>query len=247
MRKLITLCLALLVALPVFAANSGTTGSINVQLTDADIAQALETLSKQANVTILGDSTVKGKVTCNLSGVTVEQALDIFCKMNKLEWRKVYAAADAEGKMSAGSLFKLLDALKELGGSTVIAQDAETRTSTVYVPSAKPDALDASKIATGLKLKEIYLIRAIPEPKSDEQTAKKEQAPQPPAALAPGNPQVAAQQIWNYFSQMPLQESMQIMHELGHMIRNNLTPEQRDAIRQMWGARGDGWRDGRRQ
>ena len=109
MRCLTIVSLLLLVVGSCWAADQGQTGTISLQLNDVDITQALTTLSQQANVTVLGDTTVKGKVTCSLSGLTTEQALDTICKMNKLEWYKTYAGAGTE--LSASKLFKLLDAL----------------------------------------------------------------------------------------------------------------------------------------
>ena len=233
MRHLIfTLTLGLLIVSSL-AAQQAQPATVSLQLNDTDIAQAFTTLSQQGNVTILGDSSVKGKITCSLSGVTAEEALDTLCKMNKLEWYKTYASPGMDEKLSASKLFTLLEAIKALGGLPVICEDPKTKTQTVYIPSASP--ADTTTIAAGLKLKQIYLVRAIPDPKVAD--ANKQTAALPNAT--PSDAKNAADQVWNYFNQMPLNMQVDAMHELRHKFYDSMTPEQRqqmgDQMRQRFG------------
>ena len=141
-------------------------------------------------------------------------------------------------KLGAGKLFELLDALKELGGSALIYEDPSTKGQTVFVPGAGGDPMDASALASTLKLKQVYLVRAAPDP------AAKKQA-EAATVLPPvsGDPRVAAEQMYNYFGQMPMQQQFEAMRELGRMIWQSMTPEEMEAMRarfrDRWGGRGD--------
>lgn len=218
--------------------------TVSLQLSDVDITEALTTLSQQGGMAIVGDATVKGKVSCSLSGVSAEDALDTLCKMNKLEWYKTYASPDSDQKISASKLFTLLDALKDLGGAAVICEDPKTQTRTVFVPSAGADSVDASALASGLKLKEIYLVRAIPDPEKIK--ADKAKAQQTGAGLGapPSDPAAAAGQLYNYFAQMPTQQQFETMDQVRHMMFDNMTPEQRQQLHDMFRQQGGGRRGG---
>lgn len=240
MRFAFVVCAVLLLVGVAFAQQSQP-ATISIQLSDVDITEALTTLSQKGNVSILGDATVKGKVSCSLSGVTAEQALDTLCKMNKLEWYRTYTSATSDA--SASKLFKLMDALKELGGAAVICTDPKSKTQTVFVPNAEPKSVDTTTIANGLKMKEVYLVRAIPDP-----AAKKDEAKPDPklAAEALGDPAAAATQLYNYFQQMPMEQRFQTMDQLRHQMFSNMSDAERDQMRQWFRDRyGDRGRDGR--
>lgn len=241
----LSLSLMLFFAGTAFAADQA--ASVSLQFTEKDVLEVLGSISQQAQISVVADSTVKGKVSLAVSGVTVADSLDMICKPNKLEWYKAYTRVGAE-KPSASKLFKLMDALKELGGTALICQDPRSKAQTVFVPSAGEASVDNSAIASQLKMKEIYLIRAIPDPVAIQAEKDKAKATQGNnlASAPPADPQVAAQQVWGYFSQMPMQQAFQTMHELGQLMRDNMTPEQRDQMRSYWNRRrGDGNRDGR--
>ena len=246
MRRVFVVGLILFV---VGAACAAEQSAISLQLKEVDIEEALATLSQQAQAAILGDATVKGKVSCNLGGITIEQALDVICGMNKLEWSKVYASAGIDERPSATKLFKLLDSLKELGGSTVICEDSKTESHTIFAPSAKAGSLDVTSVITGLNLKPVYLIRANPDLAAAEREKEEAQAVQRAAgsllAMPLADPRAAAGQVWNYFGQMPVQQQFQVMHELRSMMFQNLTPEQLENMRGMFGGgrrdREGGW------
>jgi len=234
MRYAIVVSLMLLLVGGAYAAEQSGPNTVSLQVNDVDIGEALAALSQQAQVSILGDSTVKGKVTCNLNNVSLEQALDTLCKMNKLVWLKAYA----DGSPSASSLFKLFDALKELGGSALICEDPTTQCRTIFVPSAEPASVDASAVVSGLKLKAVYLVRAEPDAAAKEAEKAAQQGPTPPALLTPpADVQAAAQNVWNYFGQMPMEQQFQVMRELRQMMYQNLTPEQMQNMRSMFGDR----------
>jgi len=236
MRYAIVVSLMLLLVGGAYAAEQSGPNTISLQVNDVDIGEALAGLSQQAQVSILGDSTVKGKVTCNLKNLPLEQALDTLCKMNKLVWLKAYASVPAGGSPSASSLFKLFDALKELGGSALICEDPTTQSRTIFVPSAEPASVDASAVVSGLKLKAVYLVRAEPDPAAKEAEKAAQQRPSAPALLTPpADVTAAAQNVWNYFGQMPMDQQFQVMHELRHMMFQNLTPEQMQNMRNMFG------------
>ncbi len=238
MRFILIVCLLMLVVGTAFAQTAP--AKIALSLDNVDITQALTTLSQKANVSILGDPTVKGTVSCSLSDVTAEQALDTICKMNKLEWYKTYASANGGEQLSASKLFKLMDALKDLGGSAVICTDPKTQTQTVYVPGAK--SVDTTPLATGLKLKEVYIVRAIPDPAKIQ--AEKDKAAKAASNLgnpAGTDPKTAAGQLLGYLQQMPFEQQMQTMHEMRHQYFDNMTPQQREQLRQYFQQNG-GWR-----
>lgn len=240
MRAIISVCLFVL-AMGMVCAQQSQPATIALNLSDVDIVQALTTLSQKGNMSILGDTTVKGKVSCSLSGVTAEQALDTLCKMNKLEWYKTYANPGTDEKQTASKLFKLLDALKDLGGSAVICSDPKANTQTVFIPSAGADSLNASTVAASLKLKEIYLVRAIPDPAVI--AADKAKADAAKTALgSPGNAdaKTAAGQLVGYLQQMPMDQQFQTMNEMRHQMFNNMTPEQRDQMHQYFQQQGGG-------
>ncbi len=236
MRYLILACVLVLMSGAAYAAEQEAAPTISLQLSEADITEALASVSQQGRVSILGDATVKGKVSCGLSGLTVEQALDTICKVNKLQWVKAYVRTDE--KLGAGKLFELLDALKELGGAVLICEDPSSKGQTVFVPSAGGDPMDASALASTLKLKQVYLVRAEPDPAAEKQS-------EPATVLPPvsGDPRVAAEQVHNYFGQMPLQQQFEAMRELGRMIWQSMTPEEMEAMRARFrdrrGPRGD--------
>jgi len=214
---------------------------VSLQFEDVDAGQALMTLSQKAQVTILGDATVKGKVNCGLNDVTTEQALDTICKTNNLEWYKAYINTPPNEKPNAAKILALLDALKALGNSALICQ-GPAQQQTAFVPVAEPGTIDLAPMADTLKLKPVYLVRAVPKP-IDPNAAKA-------AASALGQPAsdavAAANQLWGYFSQMPVQQQYQVMHEIGNMMRNNMTPEQQDQMRQQWRQNGPPDGGGRR-
>lgn len=244
MRHIGFVLVFLLLAGACWAQGTAQSATVSLQLSDVDITQALTTLSQQGGMAIVGDTTVKGKVSCSLSGVSAQEALDTLCKMNKLEWYKTYASPGSDQKISASKLFTLLDALKDLGGSAVICEDPKTQTRTVFVPGAGADSVDASALASGLKLKEVYLVRAIPDPEKAKADKAKAQQAGGKLDVPPTDPQIAAGQLWNYFNQMPLQQRFETMHQLRHLMTDNMTPEQqqqmRDMFRQQFGDRRGG-------
>ena len=240
MRYVIILSLVVMLVGAVQAADQVQPVKISLQLADLDITQAFSKLSETSQITILGDSTVKGKVNCSMSDVTAEQALDIICKTNKLEWLKTYANPNGAEKLGASKLFGLLESLKELGGAALICDDATAQTQTVFIPSAKPGSVDITSIASGLSLKPIYLVRAVPDPAAIAAEKQKAADQQQANAMLPVDPKAASQQLWGYFSQMQPEQSFQVMHELNHMIFQNMTQEQRQALHDRFGNRGPG-------
>ena len=229
------LSLIMLFAITAVAADQSPT--VSLQFTDADITEALASISQQAQVSVVADASAKGKVSCGLSGMAVADALDVICKPNNLEWYKAYTTVGAE-KPSASKLFKLMDALKDLGGAALICEDPKSKVQTVFVPSAGEGSVDNSAIAAQLKLKEIYMIRAIPDPAAIQAEKDKAKTGSNLAGSPPSDPQAAAQQVWGYFQQMPQQQALEAMHQLRHMAYDSMTPEQRQAYFQQFGGRG---------
>jgi len=223
-------------------------GSISLQFTDADIVDVLTSVSQQAQVSVVADATVKGKVGCGLTGITVAQALDAICKPNKLEWYKAYTGVGAE-KPNASELFKLMDALKDLGGAALICEDPKSKVQTVFVPSAGEGSVDNSAIAAQLKLKEIYMIRAIPDPAAIQAEKDKAKTGSNLAGSPPSDPQAAAQQVWGYFQQMPQQQAFDTMHEFRRKFFDGMSGDQRRAyfeqMKDRWSTGGE--RDGRKK
>ena len=232
--------LSLIMLFAVMAVAADQAPTVTLQYTDADILDALASISQQAQVSVVADATVKGKVSCGLTGMAVADALDVICKPNKLEWYKAYAGVGAE-KPSASKLFKLMDALKDLGSSALICEDPKNQAQTIFVPSAT-GSVDNSAIASQLKLKEVYMIRAIPDLAAIAAAKAKANQNTGLASAPPSDPQQAAQQAMNWFGQMPQQQAMEAMHDLRQMVFDSMTPEQRQAyfaqMRQNGGGRG---------
>lgn len=208
---------------------AGDTDSVRVSLdlSAADINDAFTKLSQQAKVSIMGDSTVKGKVTCSLNNVTAEQALDTICRMNKLVWVKAYVSADPSTKQSPSEVFALLDALKQLNGTTLVAIDPNTQKQTVFVREAEVGSIDLTTLPGALNLKPVYLVRAEP-----EQVAKKTDTKADSTSLTtpPADPRTAASQVWNYFGKMPSEQRWEVMRQLRDIMFQSMTPEERDRL-----------------
>lgn len=252
MRAIFAVCLIMLV-MGAACAQQAQSGNVTLNLSDTDITQALTTLSQQGNISILGDASVKGKVSCSLSGVTAEQALDTICKMNKMEWYKTYSAASdsTTDKPNATKLFKLLDALKDLGGAAVICSDPKTQTQTVFIPNAGT-SVDTPALANGLKLKAVYLVRAIPDPAAKTAAKSTDVAKNVPL----GDTKALANSFYTALQQMPMDQQFQTMSDLRHQIFDNMTPQQRDDMQNYfrqqhqngqgggWGGRGGGQNNG---
>lgn len=247
MRCLIVLSLLVFLAAAGQAADQAEPAKINLELADLDVGQALSNLSQMCQITVLADPGLKGRVTCNLSSVTVEQALDIICKTNKLVWVKVYVRPKADGQLSASTLFKLLDSVKELGGSALICEDTKAQSQTIFIPSAQTGSVDASAIAKELKLTTVYLVRTESDPAASAKDETEKTDATGPAGVAPllqippSDPREAAGRAWDYFRQMPIEQSVRAVHELQHMLYRNMSPEQREELRRAFGGERRGW------
>lgn len=249
MRLMTILGLACLMLVPVCAAEQpAQPAKVSVSFSDADAGQALIELAQKAQLTVLGDATVKGKVNASLNNVTPEQALDTICRTNNLEWYKAYISVAPNEKPNAQKVLALIDSLKALGNTTVICQNVAKQQDTVFVPAAVAGSVDIGPVAEALKLKPVYVVRAIPKP-VDPNAANQSALGTPPAEVT-----AAASQLWNYFSQMAPETQWQVMGQIGRMMRDSMTPEQRQAMYDRWrqergGDRGGDWRgprDGQR-
>jgi len=223
-------------------------GTISLDFNDTDLSQAFSTIAQKTQNTILVDPAVKGKVSLSLTSVTAEQALNTICKLNKLVLLKVYLPAATEGeKPTASKLIALVDAIKALGGKSLIWEDPATQTQGVFVPDAKPDAIAVPSLAASLNLKPVYLVRTESAPKPEQESTQPKVVQSIAVMAPPGDPRAAAQELWSYFSQIPFEQRRDVMRELGRMMFESLTPEQREAMRPRWGDRGDrrGPREGR--
>lgn len=226
MRHACFLILLFLLGGAVFAADTDSV-KVSLDLTAADINDAFTKLSEQGKISIMGDSTVKGKVTCSLNNVTPEQALDIICRTNKLVWVKAYVSADPSTKQTPSEVFALLDTLKQLNGTTLVFVDPKTQKQTVFVREAEAGAVDMTALSSALNLKPVYMVRAEP-----EQVAKKTDTKDAGANLAnpPADPQIAASQVWNYFGKMSSEQRWEVMRQLRDLMFKTLTPEERDRL-----------------
>ncbi len=63
-------------------------GRVSIHTDNLDIRQALEILSRQANLNILISPGVQGPITINLDGVTIDQALDAILKLGNLSAKR---------------------------------------------------------------------------------------------------------------------------------------------------------------
>ncbi|MDH7482551.1 MAG: hypothetical protein QHH26_11355 [Armatimonadota bacterium] len=227
--------------------------TISIDFADMDISQALSSLAQKAQITIVVDPNIKGKVTCSLNDVQPEQALATICKLNKLTWVKTYTSAGSDtSKLDATKLINLLDALKALGNNSLILEDSASQSATIFAAGVKLEAEKVNSMAADLKLKPVYLVRG--ESSASAEAAKKAQeGPKQVQSISvmmpPSDPRAAAQEVWSYFAQMTPEQRGQVMHEIRHMMFENLTPEQREEMRRRFEdwrrRRDDGPRDGR--
>lgn len=246
---IVVLCTLMLISGAVHAADQTKPVKASLEFKDVDIQKAFETLSGEYQVTILGDTSVKGKVNSNFIAATLDQALDAICAVNKLVWLKAYASPDADGKFSATKLFKQFDELKELEASSVIFVDPKVKSQLIFMPAVGTDTMNAPSSASSAKLKEVYLVRAQPDPaavkaekekaEQEKQQSAQQQAANQAAITPPSDPVAAADHVWNYFNQMSDDQRRQVMRELGQRMWNNLPPEQQERMRERWG-RGNG-------
>lgn len=240
--KYALILMMLLAAVSLHAAEPAAT-TVTLQFDGAEIGEVLSSLSSQAGISIIGDSTVKGKVTCNLSKIGLTEALDAVCKMNKLEWVKTYVGT--EERPNAARIFKQLDALKELYDAPLIYEDPKTKGQAVFVPPSAETPVDVSGLKSSLKLREIYLVRAEPDLEAiaaakEKEKAAAEQAGSFARVSPPSDPRAAAKDVWGYFGQMTMDQQFAVLREVGSLIRENLTPEQMQALRDRFGGR-EGW------
>ena len=253
MRLVMMFGLACLLTCAVFAADepaqSAQGTKVIIQFEDVDAADALVALSQKAQITILGDATVKGKVSGNfINEVPIEDVLNTICKPNNLEWYSARISIAPNERPNAQRILALIDALKGLGNTSLIVQNPLKKQDTVFIAAAEAGSVDFGPLSDSLKLRPIYVVRAVPQPVG----------PNAPQASALGQPpaevSAAASQVWNYFSQMQPQTQMQVMRELGRMVFQNIPREQMDQMREQWrqnnpdrGDRGSwGGRDGQR-
>lgn len=217
-----------------------------IEFEDVDAADALVALSQKAQVTILGDATVKGKVSGNfINEVPIEDVLNAICKPNNLEWFRAHVSVAPNERPNAQRVLALIDALKGLGNTSLIVQNPLKKQDTVFIAAAEGGSVDFSSLADSLKLRSVFVVRAIPQP-TDPNAAQASALGQPPAEVS-----AAANQVWNYFSQMQPQTQMQVMRELGRMVFQNIPREQMDQMREQWRQNNPdrgGWRgrDGQR-
>lgn len=73
-----------------------TEAKITVSVKDAPIADVLASIASQAKQKILLESNVKGKVSLNVEGITLDAALTAVCKSTNQVWRKVYIDPKSE-------------------------------------------------------------------------------------------------------------------------------------------------------
>jgi type IV pilus assembly protein PilQ len=67
-------------------------GRLDLHVRNMEISTALELLSYQARANIVASTSVKGQISANLYGVTLEQALDALLRPNKYEYRRLDGA-----------------------------------------------------------------------------------------------------------------------------------------------------------
>lgn len=247
MRRVCLIGVLMLVVTASAYAQTASSGKLSFSVSDVEISKALAALAQKAHVTILPDATVKGKVSCSLDGVTTEQALSTICSSAKLVWIRVYAVPAQDGSISPGELFKQYDALMALKSGAIICEDPKTETQVGVLPGAKPGSLDAAVVASGLKMKQVYLVRIEPEilqkakAAKDKIEADKQQQQQQVldanAAAQQQDPKFAADQVWNYFSSMSTEQRQQVMGALRQKFMDSMTPEQRQQLLSRFGGR----------
>ena len=217
-RVMFAILLMLMTAMHASAADNPS-AKISFKLKDTDVGKAFSILTQQGGIPVIGDPSVTGKVNCSLNNVTVDEALDVICKINKLSWLKVYAVPEENGSFVPSKLFKVYDALVELGGGSLICENPETSTQTAFVPALKAGTI-STDVARSLNLKPVYIVRIMPEitaakeaKAKQEQEAMLEKQRQESMAygIPPGDPQMAADRIWDYFNQMTSDQRRQFV------------------------------------
>lgn len=228
MRKALIALIVLLAA-----ATCRADANISLDLSNVDILDAFTSISRAGGVTILGDPTVKGRVSCNLTNVTVDIALNVICKTNGLVWIKTYTAANGAEKIVPSKVFARFDALKGLDTTPIIFDDPATGVTTALIAASDDKRAGLEPAVSAFGLKPVYLVRAKPEPKPAVVEPEK-------TGLTKGanlDSKAAATEVWDYFGNMPTEQRGEVMRELRRMFMENTTPEQ---LHEMMGGMGPG-------
>lgn len=242
MRHVLLIALILSLVFSCHAQEQPAAQKISVNCTDVSLADALTSLGQKAQAVVLPDASVKGNLTMSLNNVTLEQALTAIANQNKLEWVKIEVSPSAsEEALTARRLFAALDALKDVRAGAIMWTDPKSESTGLFVPKVDPEALPTATISQSLKLKPVYLVRAIPTEKpadsaDTQRRPDRQQQQQQQQAYAPsGDVQAAANAVWGYMAQMPAEQRWDVMRQLREMMFQNMTDAEREALRQRWG------------
>jgi len=236
---------------------AGTT--VTLDANNMPLSEVAKSFLDQTGVQVVLDAGVTVAVTAKLEGVELEQALNVLAQVCSLNWQRIYARPDENGRIPMEQVKAQLDVLAAMQSTPVVVYDPTTKQETVFArvePSASQKALDPSKLG----LKAFYFVF---KPKPPE--AKQETREDPTKKLAdlgrqrietflrmtPEQQKIAAQQDMMWMMNMPQDAQLRLMtgmfdaaRNLDPVLQHQFQHTMREVFRQMGPQRGGGRRGG---
>lgn len=159
---------ALVYAIVVWAVLTGTVAADIPKLTiDAKamtIKDAAAETSRQSGAAIIVDPKASGTVTASLSGVELDQVLDVMTKSNNLTWKKLQFARKSDSKVTLDQLKAGILAVAAMPFVGLSVEDRSDKSTAVFTRSLPAD-LTTSKLTLpdGYAWSTVYVVLS-PEP-----------------------------------------------------------------------------------
>jgi len=172
--KVSWLVLAAMLGMPVLADEPGP--KVTLELKDAPLRQAFESLTKQSGIPVVAGPNVRATVTLNVKDVPLEQAISTIASLNNLRWRRIDFAIAKDMSISAEVINSALAALEAVPVLGMMVSEPEQKTRTLFareIPNPTPPQLPE-----GWKWQTVYLVQKPEEkPKADEADAQSATSP----------------------------------------------------------------------
>ncbi len=132
---------------------------VSVTAKDTKLTEVLDSLAKQSKARLIVESTVKGTLpSLSLADVTLESALSAVCKAGKLEWRRVYIAADSSLLEQPDKFAATVRLLGGLSFPDIMLVGSSTGKTGVHLTETSLVDKAQKKLSPELGLSEVYLI-----------------------------------------------------------------------------------------
>ena len=156
--------------------------TVSIQFSDKPAGDALQELAQKAVVTILVESSVKGKVTVSANDVSSESALSAICQSLDVQWRRLHVYQKPGEELKADNLAAVVRIISAARLPDIVVSEPGSEKPLIFFKKTKPAATPDQIVKdTGMKL--IYLVSndraaakkaeevAKPDDKSKEKTA----------------------------------------------------------------------------